>query len=90
MCGKDFYVSHRTRFRWWFLRRQQLNFVNDLWVSSSLGALKISVSAMELGFEDDFFIGNDSIFVNDFWVNSSLCTQKISASAVELGSVDDF
>ena len=52
--------------------------------------MKISVSAIELGFEDDFWDCRDSGFVNGLSVRSSLCAQKMSASAVELGFFDDF
>jgi len=52
--------------------------------------MKISASAVELGFKDDFWDSRDSVFVNSFSVSSSLCAQKISASAVELGFLDDF
>jgi hypothetical protein len=48
--------------------------------------LKISASAVELGFEDDFWDGRDSVFINGLSVRSSLFAQKMSASAVELGS----
>jgi len=47
--------------------------------------MKISATAVELYFEDDFWDSKDSVFINDFSVNSSLCVQKMSASAVELG-----
>jgi hypothetical protein len=52
--------------------------------------MKISASAVELGFEDDFSDSRDSVFINTFSVTSSLCAQKMSASAVELGFLDDF
>jgi len=52
--------------------------------------MKISASAVELGFEDDFSDSRDSVFVNSFSVTSTLCAQKMSASAVELGFLDDF
>jgi hypothetical protein len=52
--------------------------------------LKISASAVELGFEDDFWDSRYSVFVNYFSVRSSLCAQKMSALAVELGFEDDF
>ena len=90
MCAEDFSVSRRTGLRGWFLGRQRLCFVNDLWVSSSLGARKVSTSVVELGSGDDFWVGSDSVFINNFWVIRSLCVPKISALAVELGCVDDF
>jgi hypothetical protein len=52
--------------------------------------MKISVTAIELCFEDDFWDSRDSVFINDFSVNSSICAQKMSASVVELGFLDDF
>jgi ethanolamine utilization microcompartment shell protein EutS len=52
--------------------------------------MKISASAVELGFEDDFSDSWVSVFVNSFSVTSSLCAEKMSASAVELGFLDDF
>ena len=52
--------------------------------------MKISASAVELGFEDDFWEGRDSVFINGLSVRSSLFAQKMSASAVELGFLDDF
>jgi hypothetical protein len=48
------------------------------------------VSAVELGFEDEFWDTRDSFFVNDLSVRSSLFVQKMSASAEELGFFDDF
>jgi hypothetical protein len=52
--------------------------------------LKISASAVELGFEDDFWDDRDSVFINGLSVRSILFTQKMSASDVELGFLDDF
>jgi len=52
--------------------------------------LKISASAVELGFEDDLCDTRDSVFINGLSVRRSLFAQKISASAVELGFFDDF
>jgi ethanolamine utilization microcompartment shell protein EutS len=52
--------------------------------------LKISASAVELGFEDDFWDNWDSVFIKGLSVRSSLFAQKMSASAVELGFLDDF
>ena len=51
--------------------------------------MKISVSAIELGFEDDYWDSRDSVFVNGLFVSSSLFAPKMSASAVELGFFDD-
>jgi hypothetical protein len=52
--------------------------------------LKISASAVELGFEDDFWDARDSVFINGLSVRSILFTKKMSASDVELGFLDDF
>jgi hypothetical protein len=52
--------------------------------------MKISASAVELCFEDDFWDSRDSVFFNGFSVSSSLCAQNTSLSAVELGFLDDL
>jgi ethanolamine utilization microcompartment shell protein EutS len=52
--------------------------------------LKISASAVELGFEDDYKDNRESVFINSLSVRSSLFAQKMSASAIELGFLDDF
>jgi len=52
--------------------------------------LKISASAVELGFVDDFWDTRDSVFVNGLSVTRILFAQYMSASAVELGFLDDF
>jgi len=52
--------------------------------------LKISASAVEMGFEDDFWDGRDSVFINSLFVRNILFAQKMSASDVELGFLDDF
>ena len=52
--------------------------------------LKISASAVELGFEEDFWEGRDSVFISGLSVGSILFAQKMSASDVELGFLDDF
>jgi hypothetical protein len=52
--------------------------------------MKISASAIELGFEDDYSDSRESIFINGLSVRSSLFVQKMSASAIELGFLDDF
>ena len=44
------------------------------------------MSAVEMGFEDDFWDGRDSVFINGLSVRSRLFAQKMSASDVELGS----
>jgi len=62
-----------------------LVFVNGLGVKSSLCAYKMSPSAVQLGFLDDFWV---RVFVNGFW--AILFKQKMSASAVELGFLYEF
>jgi hypothetical protein len=52
--------------------------------------LKISASAVEMGYEDDFWDNRDSVFINGLSVRSILFAQKMSASDVELGFLDDF
>ena len=52
--------------------------------------MKISASAVELGFEDDFWDSRDLVFIIGLSVRSSLFAQKMSASALELGFLDDF
>jgi hypothetical protein len=52
--------------------------------------LKISASAVEMGYEDDFWDNRDSVFINGLSVRSILFEQKMSASDVELGFLDDF
>jgi hypothetical protein len=56
MCPEDFSVSRRTRFRGWFLHPRELVFVNCFWAHRSLCALKMSASAVEVGFLDDFWV----------------------------------
>jgi hypothetical protein len=50
----------------------------------------MSASAVELGFEDDFWDGRDSVFINGLSVRSILFAQKMSASDVKMGFLDDF
>jgi hypothetical protein len=52
--------------------------------------MKISASAVELGFEDDLWDSRDLVFINGLSVRSSLFAQKMSASVVELGFLDNF
>jgi hypothetical protein len=52
--------------------------------------MKISASAVELGFGVDIWDSRDSVFINGLSVRSSLFKQKISASDVELSFSDDF
>jgi hypothetical protein len=52
--------------------------------------MKIPASAVELGFEDDFWDRRESVFMNGLSVRSILFAQKMSASDVELGFLDDF
>jgi hypothetical protein len=67
-----------------------LVFVNGFSTSSSLCILKISASAIELGFEVDIWDSRDSVFLNGLSVRNNLFKQMMSASAVELGFLDDF
>ena len=55
-----------------------------------MGRFKISASAVELGFEDDFWDCRVSVFINGLSVRSILFAQKMSTSHVELGFLDDF
>jgi hypothetical protein len=52
--------------------------------------VKISASAVELVFEDDFWDNRDSVFIKGLSIRSSLFAQKMLASAVELGLLDYF
>jgi hypothetical protein len=52
--------------------------------------LKISASAVEIGYEDDFWDNRDSVFINGLSVRSILFAQKMSSLDVELGFLDDF
>jgi hypothetical protein len=52
--------------------------------------LKVSASAVELGFEVDIWDSRDLVFLNGLSVRSSLFKQNMSALAVELGFLDDF
>ena len=52
--------------------------------------MKISASAVERVFEDDFWDSRDSVFIKGLSVRCSLFAQKMSASAVEPGFLDDF
>jgi len=67
-----------------------LVFVNGFLASSSPCSVKISASAVELVFEDDFWDNRDSVVINGLSVRSSLFPQKMSALAVDLGFLDDF
>jgi hypothetical protein len=46
--------------------------------------------AVELGFEDDFWDGRDSVFINGLSVRSILFAQKMSALDIELCFLADF
>ena len=59
---------------------RDLVFVNDFLGSSSVCKLKISASAVEIGYEDDFWDSRDSVFINGLSVRSILFAQKMSAS----------
>ena len=52
--------------------------------------MKISASAVEIGYEDDFWDSRDSVFINGLSVRSILFAQKMSSLDVELGFLDDF
>jgi hypothetical protein len=52
--------------------------------------MKMSASAVELRFKDEFWDSRGSVFINGLSVRSSLFLQKMSASAVEQGLLDDF
>ena len=52
--------------------------------------MKISASAVELGFEDDYKDNRESVFINGLSVRTILFLQKMSASAIEVGFLDDF
>ena len=67
-----------------------LVFVNGFWASSSPCRVKISASAVELVFEDDFWDSRDSVFINGLSVRSSLFAPKMLSLAVELGLLDYF
>jgi hypothetical protein len=54
---------------------------NEDFSVSSLCTMKISASAVELGFEDDFWDSRDFVFINGLSVSSSLYAQKISTSS---------
>jgi hypothetical protein len=42
--------------------------------------MKISASAVELGFEDDFWDSRDLVFINGLSVRSSICAEDVSVS----------
>jgi len=90
MCFKDVSVSRRSGLLGWFLGARDLVFFNYFWVGNSLCAMKISTSAVELGFLDDFLGPKEPVFVNAFSINKSPCAKKMSASAVEMGFLHDF
>ena len=87
--AEDVSVSRTTRLLGYFLVPRVLVFVNGFSASSSPCRVKISVSAVELVFEDDFWDSRDSVFIKGLSVRSSLFAQKMSASAVELLFLDD-
>ena len=45
--------------------------IDDFWIDSDLDRSDDSASAEELGYVDNFWVGNNSIFINDFWISSS-------------------
>ena len=52
--------------------------------------MKMSASAVELRFKDEFWDSRGSVFSYGLTVTISLFLQKMSASAVELCFLDDF
>jgi hypothetical protein len=51
--------------------------------------VKISASAVELGFEDDFWESRDFVFINDLSVRSSICAEDVSVRR-GTGFLEDF
>jgi len=74
----------------YFLGPRVLVFVNGFSASSIPCRVKISASAVELVFKDDFWYSRDSLFSKGLSVRNSLFMLKMSASAVELGFLDYF
>jgi len=66
MYIKDFSVSGRTGFRGCFLGHRGSVFINGLSVRSSLFPQKMSASAVQLGFLDDFLGPRVLVFVDGF------------------------
>jgi hypothetical protein len=52
--------------------------------------VKISASAVELVFEDDFWDSRDSILIKGLSLRIILFAQKMSSSVIELGFLDDY
>jgi hypothetical protein len=52
--------------------------------------VKISASAVELVFEDDFWDSRDSVFIKGLSLRIILFAQKMSSSVVELRFLDDY
>jgi hypothetical protein len=52
--------------------------------------VKISASAVELVFEDDFWDSRDSILIKGLSLGIILFAQKMSSSVIELGFLDDY
>ena len=66
MYIEDLSVSGRTGFRGYFLDNRDSVFIKGLSLRSSLFAQKMSASAVELGFLDDFLGPGVLVFVNGF------------------------
>jgi hypothetical protein len=85
MCAEDFNVSRRTGFRCWFPGLQGLSFRQWFLICSSLCAVKISASAVEL-----VLVLISVCAATQFSSMISHSPLKISTPAVELGFSDDF
>jgi hypothetical protein len=66
MYNEDFSVSDRTGFEDDYSDSRESIFINGLSVRSSLFKQKMSASAVELGFLDDFLGLRVLVFVNGF------------------------
>jgi len=66
MYIEDLSDSGRTRFRGYFLDNRDTVFIKGLSVRSSLFAQKMSASAVELSFLNDFLGPGVLVFVNGF------------------------
>jgi hypothetical protein len=78
LCGVD-YVRRRCQRQswnwasWLIFGSEGPSFLQRFLSQSSLCTLKISASAVELGFEDDIWDSRDSFFINYFSLRSRLC-----------------
>ena len=85
MCTEDLSVSRRTGFRCWFPGLNGLSFRQWFLICSSLCAVKISASAVEL-----VLVLTSVCAATQFLSMISHSPLKISTPAVELGFSDDF